>query len=122
MDMSVRSKCKEMAEALVNRNSSLILVRGHYICSLEGKVQHWWAKTKGGEIIDPTSGQFHSNGTVGKYVEFGGVVECECCKMEIEESKAVFYGRYGFCSDKCISIFLGLSKYQKAGGSANVQI
>ena len=113
MDMSVRGKCKEMAEALVSRDTSLTLVRGHYICPLEGKVQHWWAKTRNGEIVDPTKEQFHSSGTVGEYVEFCGIVECECCKMEVKESKAVFYERYGFCSQKCILAFLGLSKYQK---------
>ena len=113
MDLSLRGKCKKMAEALANKDSSLTLARGHYICPLEGKMQHWWAKTKDGEIIDPTSRQFYSGGTMGEYVEFDGIVECGCCKMEAEESNAVFYGRYGFCSQKCMSAFLGLSKHQR---------
>ena len=113
MDLSLRGKCKEMAEALVSENASLILVRGHHICPIEGKMEHWWTKTKDGKIIDPTSGQFHSGGTLGEYVEFNGIVECESCKLETEESNAVFYNRYGFCSQKCVSSFLGLNKYKR---------
>ena len=37
-----RGKCKEMAEAAAAEDTSLTVVRGHYLCPIWGEQAHWW--------------------------------------------------------------------------------
>lgn len=85
----------------MKKDSSLILVRGHYFDTAWGEQPHWWCKDKNGNIVDPTKDQFPSRGT-GIYTEFDGMVSCETCGVEIEEQQALYYGNYAFCSGLCI--------------------
>lgn len=107
-----RGKCKELAEALVKENPTLVLVRGFYICPIWGrKEQHWWAKDRfAGAIHDPTAAQFPSNG-MGEYLEFDGICTCdECGKQFPEDSEfAIFRGRFALCSSRCFGRFVGIT-------------
>lgn len=105
--LEFRGKCKQMSQALVNKNPSLTLVRGYYICPYWGEQQHWWTKDKNGVIIDPTSKQFPSKGC-GEYIEFDGNISCSECGKEISEDKARIEGSYAFCSTKCNARFVGI--------------
>lgn len=102
-----RGKCKEMSEALVKADSTLMLVRGHYHCPIWGEQAHWWAKRSDGTVVDPTKDQFPSRG-VGEYVEFSGIIPCSNCGKEIREEDADIEGRYAFCSSTCHSHFVGI--------------
>ena len=96
-----------MSEELVRADSSLILVRGHYICPFWGEQPHWWAKDLNGNIHDPTSRQFPSKGS-GEYIEFDGSVECSECGKSMKEEEARFESNYAFCSTRCHMRFVGL--------------
>lgn len=102
-----RGKCKEMSEALVASDPTLTLVRGHYLCPFWGEQPHWWVRTPGGEIIDPTRDQFPSRGR-GEYVEFNGIVECSECGKRMREEEAKFDSNYAFCSYECHGRFVGV--------------
>ncbi len=54
--------CAEVTLAMEEEFSELTRVRGHYYCSSWGERAHWWLVDSDGEIIDPTAGQFPSNG------------------------------------------------------------
>ena len=62
-------KCKEWAYAMVACFPELRLVRGHYVCPVEGKVPHWWCVTPLECIVDPTAIQFVSLGS-GEYIPY----------------------------------------------------
>lgn len=102
-----RGKCKEMSEALVAKDSSLTLVRGHYICPYWGSQAHWWTIKQDGTVVDPTAKQFPSKG-IGEYVPFNGFVECAQCGKEITEEEADFASNYAFCSYRCQGKFVGV--------------
>ncbi len=106
--MKYRGKCKESCEDLVKKDSSLTLVRGHYICPINGKEQHWWCKDSDGNIIDPTVKQFITKGVGAEYVEFDGMIACDECGKRIREEEADIDGRYAFCSYQCHGKFVGL--------------
>jgi hypothetical protein len=50
-----RGKCKEMSEALVLENPTLILIRGRYHCPFWGEQAHWWCKKSDGTIVPKIS-------------------------------------------------------------------
>ena len=103
-----RGKCKEMSEAAIVADSSLRLVRGHYICPVWGEQQHWWTVRADGSIVDPTAAQFPSKGT-GVYVEFDGMVPCAECGKELREAELEYAdGRYAYCSGECYGRFVGV--------------
>lgn len=102
-----RGKCKELSEEQVRINPSLRLVRGHYHCPIWGEQAHWWCVKPDGTIVDPSKLQFPSKG-IGEYVEFNGKIKCAECNKEVMEEDAIFEGRYGFCSSKCVLKFVGL--------------
>lgn len=108
--MKYRGKCKEMSEALVAKDPTLRLVRGHYHCVVWGEQPHWWVEDKDGKIIDPTAKQFPSAGH-GEYVEFDGILNCSECDKEMKEEEADIEGNYAFCSRKCHMRFVGLGEY-----------
>jgi hypothetical protein len=116
-----RGKCKEMAEALVQQNPELHLVRGFYHCPFWGKQAHWWTEKKDGTIIDPSAAQFPSMGA-GDYERFNGMVRCEECGKEILEEKAYFQGRHAFCDGECFGRNVGLEAYfySKSGGKHDI--
>lgn len=101
-----RGKCKEMSEALVVEDPTLVLVRGHYHCPIWGEQAHWWARRPDGTVVDPTKDQFPSRG-IGEYVEFDGRVACSNCGKEVLEEEADVEGRYAFCSYECHGKFVG---------------
>lgn len=102
-----RGKCKEMSEALVRADPSLVLVRGYY-CPFWGEQPHWWCKRSEGSIVDPTKDQFPSRGA-GTYVEFDGNVECSNCGKQMKEEEASFESNYCFCSYECYGQFVGVA-------------
>ncbi len=55
-------ECEEITEEMGGAFPELVKVRGHYHCPVLGKRQHWWLKTKTGQIVDPTKAQFPSGG------------------------------------------------------------
>lgn len=102
-----RGKCKEMSEQLVADNPTFRLVRGHYVCPIWGKQQHWWCEDIDGKVHDPTARQFPSKG-MGEYIEYDGFVECEECGAHIKEDEAYPMGRFFVCSDICARSLVGL--------------
>jgi len=102
-----RGRCKELAEAAVTADSSLILVRGYYYCPLWGKQGHWWAKKPDGTIVDPSVKQFPSSGA-GEYEEFDGYFNCSECGGRIHENDAHIDGMHVFCSIECHGRCVGL--------------
>lgn len=103
-----RGKCKEMSEALIAADPTLILVRGHYYDPLWGEQPHWWCKKPDGTVVDPTKDQFPSKGH-GPYVEFDGTVECSNCGKRMQEEEADFQSNYAFCSYTCYGQFVGVA-------------
>jgi len=97
-----RGRCKEMSEALVASDPSLSLKRGHYFEPAWGGDQpHWWCEDIDGNVVDPSKGQFPSNGT-SIYTEFDGFVDCTNCRKEIHEDE--IYAAFGsrvYCSYDC---------------------
>ena len=102
-----QGKCKEMSEALIAKDPTLILVRGYYMCPFWGEQQHWWCKKPDGTIVDPTKDQFPSKGRA-EYVEFDGKVACSECGKSMLEEEAHFESRYCFCSGECYGRFVGV--------------
>lgn len=102
-----RGKCKSAAEKACACDPSLTIVRGHYICLMWGKQQHWWTVRKDGSINDPTKDQFPSGG-FGEYVPFDGTVYCDECGKIVPEDDATLggNGRYAFCSYRCFGKFI----------------
>jgi hypothetical protein len=108
MDINLRGRCHEMSKLLSDEDSNYELVRGYYHDPLWGKEQHWWCKTKDGTIVDPTAGQFPSNGS-GVYEEFDGMVSCDECGKRVPEEDAIPMGnRYMCCSNECCKALVGL--------------
>jgi hypothetical protein len=105
--LKYRGKCKEMSEAAVAADSTLILVRGHYHCPIWGEQPHWWAKRQDGTVVDPTKDQFPSKG-IGEYVEFNGRVQCSECGKDMAEEEASYESNYCFCSYECHGRFVGV--------------
>lgn len=104
-DVSLRGKCRECAEAAVQADPTLTLVRGWYIDPVWGREEHWWAKRPDGQIVDPTAGQFPVGGVDAWYVEFTGVYPCEECGIEVPEDDLI-EGRV--CSDVCFGRMVGI--------------
>jgi hypothetical protein len=109
--LKYRGRCRELAEAEVAKDPSLRLVRGYYHCPIwRRKLQHWWAETPDGDVVDPSALQFPSAGA-GEYEEFDGIVECAECGKQILEETAYIEGRYAFCGYNCFGKFVGLEAY-----------
>lgn len=103
-----RGKCREMSEAAIVADQTLRLARGHYICPVWGKQQHWWTVRVDGSIYDPTAAQFPSKG-YGVYVEFDGIVSCAECGKDVPEAEIErAEGRYAWCSYTCYGRFVGV--------------
>ena len=99
--LQFRGKCKELAEAAVNEDSSLRLVRGFYHCPMWGKQAHWWAAKPDGTIVDPSVKQFPTGGAGAKYQEFDGSIECEYCHESVPEEEAYIYEQHAYCCYQC---------------------
>ena len=98
--LKYRGKCKEMSEALVEADPSMVLRRGHCVCPWWGEQAHWWCERADGTIVDPTKDQFPSKGA-GEYVVFDGRLSCSECGKDVAEKDAIVHGRYAFCSGGC---------------------
>ena len=103
--VNLRGKCKEYAEAAIEADPTLTLVRGWYDDPSWGRQEHWWCKRDDGTIVDPTSGQFTLGGVAEWYEEFAGLYPCEQCGRETPEAELV-EGRC--CSDRCFMRMVGL--------------
>ncbi len=103
-----RGKCKELAEQWVAEHAEYTLVRGSYFCPIWNREEaHWWTTAPDGSIHDPSAKQFPSKG-LGLYTPFDGYLECAECGQLIEETDAIGYGNYAFCSGGCVSRFVGV--------------
>ncbi len=103
-----RGKCKELCEELIAKDPTLILVKGHYICPMWGKQEHWWVVDSDNQIIDPSVRQFPTKGYAAEYEPFDGTVECENCGKVVNVDNAVEIGYYMCCSDLCARRLVGL--------------
>lgn len=104
--MKYRGKCQELSMELVEKDPSLALVRGFYICPLWGKQAHWWVRKQDGTIIDPSVKQFPTAGVCADYEEFNGECSCEECGKIIKEEDLVS-GRV--CSYECYGKMVGVT-------------
>lgn len=102
-------KCKKICDAIAAADPEWRIVRGHYICPMWGKREHWWLEAKDGTVYDPTVFQFPTS--LGDYVEFDGTVECAQCGKQMKEDEASFHGNYAFCSNVCGMRFVGLGEF-----------
>lgn len=102
-----RGKCKELSEAAIEADSTLTLIRGHYICPIWGEQPHWWTVRPDGTVFDPSKNQFPSKG-IGTYIPFDGTVTCSECGKELKEKDAEFESNYAFCSVRCHGKFVGV--------------
>ena len=102
-----RGKCKKECEKSILLDSSLTLVRGHYIDPEWGQQQHWWTVKPDGKVFDPTARQFPSNGA-GEYIPFNGECTCENCGRIFHETDdgAQFFGTHALCSYACYGSFV----------------
>lgn len=92
-------KCAEKTAEMQRVFPELKRIRGHYVCPLGGRRQHWWLLTAEGEIIDPTASQFLDKGKCGEYIPWDEgqrepVGKCLNCGELIYNSGL-------FCSDNC---------------------
>jgi len=96
-----RGKCKELCEKSVEKDPSLRLVRGYYLCPMWGKQMHWWCEKEDGTVVDPTVRQFPTRGAGAIYIEFDGNIECEYCNKRVSEQKAYRCEQHAYCSYAC---------------------
>ena len=102
-----RGRCKEVCKSLMEKDSTLKLKRGHYICPYDGEQGHWWLEDAGGNIVDPTVRQFKSD--CGEYVELNTEkVPCEMCGLLCKLQEMKVDGRYAYCSGHCLGVNLGV--------------
>ncbi len=105
-DPLLRGKCREMAQAAVDADPTLTLVRGWYDDPHWGEQEHWWAKRPDGSIVDPTAAQFPVPNVVQWYREFDGYYPCqECGEPTIEDS---LVGGC-CCSGRCYGRMVGVA-------------
>jgi hypothetical protein len=103
-----RGKCKEICEALIEKDPTLTLVRGHYLEPFwNTDEEHFWCVDKNGKIVDPTVEQFPSKG-LGIYTPFDGYVSCESCGKQLEEKEATIAGRFPVCDGRCYGRLVGV--------------
>jgi len=98
LDNDPYGKCAEATLEMQKVFPELIRVRGHYFDAIWGERQHWWLIDNGGEIIDPTCGQFPTKGG-GEYKPWNeGSIEptglCPNCGEYCFHNKTC-------CSSKC---------------------
>lgn len=79
-DGNVYGCCQEAAEEMRREFPELVEVRGYVHCSW-GKRGHFWLKTPGGEVVDPTRSQFPGPVTYnpwkpGDEVDVGTCMNC----------------------------------------------
>jgi hypothetical protein len=106
--LTYRGKCKELAEDAAAKDSSLRVVRGHYLCPMWGMQAHWWCARPDGTIVDPAVKQFPTAGVGADYIEFDGNIECEYCHKKVAEDEAYQYMRiHVYCSYECFGHDVG---------------
>lgn len=99
--MLYRGKCKEMAEAAIQTDPTLKLVRGWYLCPIWGKQGHFWAVKPDGTIVDPTVKQFPTAGVGAEYIPYDGCDNCEFCGKRVAEKDAHIAHGHFYCSYEC---------------------
>jgi hypothetical protein len=104
-DVTLRGRCKEMAEAAVAADPSLTLVRGWYDDPHWGSQEHWWTTRPDGTIHDPTAAQFPVPNVVEWYRPFEGVYPCMECGNEVPEGELVMGC---CCSGECYGRMVGV--------------
>lgn len=65
---SIRGKCYEAADEMALAFPELKVVYGWVECEEHPRWPHWYLRAPGGEIVDPTAGQFQR---IERYGEFG---------------------------------------------------
>lgn len=100
----LRGRCRELAEALVDRRPELRLVRGWYGDPDWGDCEHWWCEEPDGTVVDPTVEQFPSGhiAGLGTYREYDGVHPCPGCGIPVEDEDDPF------CCGACYGAMVGL--------------
>lgn len=90
-----KRQCEQITLKMKKTFPELIRVRGFYCPFLETKMQHWWLKTKEGNIIDPTKEQFSSN----RYFHYEEWKEGD----KEPTGKCLNCGEYCYDSNQCCS-------------------
>jgi hypothetical protein len=85
-------KCKSACEAMRLEFPELEITNGFVYLAFHEEVQtHWWCKTSDGEIVDPTSMQYTSNGTpITHYDE----ITDQHDERQFEKAKCMNCGEY----------------------------
>lgn len=91
-------KCSEAMERMCAAFPELTRVRGHYYDVAWGEREHWWLKDPNGKIVDPTAGQFPTQGR-GVYVELAANAPEPTGKC-MDCGEYVYDGR-NFCGEHC---------------------
>jgi hypothetical protein len=101
--------CHSASEAMKKAFPELILCRGYYMSDIDGSRAHWWLKTPGGEIVDPTVHQFMA-GREGSYEEYKledhgplPIGKCMNCGDEVYASDNP--PASSMCSQECLDSF-----------------
>lgn len=94
--------CANVTRAMSKAFPELTRTRGHYICPIWGRRQHWWMVDVDGLVVDPTVLQFPSRG-LGEYEPWiegaeEPVGKCMVCGSLSFPSKG---GDDASCSEAC---------------------
>jgi hypothetical protein len=109
----VTGKCAEATAEMAAAFPELRRVRGHYVCHLAGRRQHWWLVDEAGAVVDPTRQQFAS-GSLGDYEPHDEtspepVGKCMGCgRLVYAESPCQPHA----CSERCAQLVTQLVDYR----------
>ena len=93
-----QSSSHEMAKAF----PELRVVRGYVETSTGSKRDHWWCETPDGTVVDPTVGQFDSQGGVWEYDEYSEEKHGPLPNSKCINCGGFCYGKWHtVCSDRC---------------------
>lgn len=58
--IQARGRCSSATIEMVEAFPELRRARGHYVCPIWGRQEHWWCVAPDGSVVDPTGHQFPS--------------------------------------------------------------
>lgn len=103
--VSILGKCQKWSRTMKEAFPELRLTNGEIKIENDKNLRHhWWLVDEGGQIVDPTEGQFH--GGVQEYFEATDGSDCRIYSYhKCMECGTMYYFKSGsdrnFCSDPC---------------------